>query len=428
MKRLQRILKWTTIVTGAAIAVLLMANAYFVWSTGRELERRLVALREAHDPVQLADLARKPIPPEQNADMFLRRTASDLDAIQKELLALYPEHGYPTGTVAPADQERLEKVFAGYAKLMQLLEQAANCPDFDPQLDGTEPPVRFVESVIERSSKQRQVVRVARAWSALLLSKGRADDALAVQVRSLRLARHWQRQPLMIGYLVTVACEQAAMDGVNQVLQAGRVSSRARQALEAELALLDNMDGYNWALRSERAYSLTTARDIPGSGSWLMRGFANQLALGLIDLFDQYLEQGARLYAEVASHTRTVFAPRRGPNPYGAVVRLLEPSLAAIREPAERTRAMSRSLRVLSALQIREAKGGDRIPKLADLGLPADATIDPYSGGPLRVKKLPVGWMVYSVGRNLADDGGKLDGRTDIGAGPSSRDDSRKKP
>jgi hypothetical protein len=92
--------------------------------------------------------------------------------------------------------------------------------------------------------------------------------------------------------------------------------------------------------------------------------------------------------------------------------------LAAAREPAERVRAMSRSLRLLNALQARVPPGTDRVPDLAGLGLPAEATIDPYNGKPLSVKWLPEGWMVYSVGGDGVDDGGKLDGRTDIGAGP----------
>ncbi len=119
-----------------------MLNGYFVWSTGTRLERRLAALRQAGEPVQIADLAREPIPPEKNADVFLRRAADDLDAIQKELLVVYPKVGYPTGTVLPADQEGMEKMFAAYPKVMPLLEQAADCPDSDPQLDFTLPPSR----------------------------------------------------------------------------------------------------------------------------------------------------------------------------------------------------------------------------------------------------------------------------------------------
>jgi hypothetical protein len=72
--------------------------------------------------------------------------------------------------------------------------------------------------------------------------------------------------------------------------------------------------------------------------------------------------------------------------------------------------------------------GSDRVQKLTDLGLPAEATIDPFNGEPLHVKKLPQGWMVYSVGSNCVDDGGKLDRKTDIGLGPISREELQKKP
>ena len=52
--------------------------------------------------------------------------------------------------------------------------------------------------------------------------------------------------------------------------------------------------------------------------------------------------------------------------------------------------------------------------------LPVETTTDPFNGEPLRVKKMPKGWLVYSVGPNLQDDGGKLGDvdHGDIGVGP----------
>ncbi len=197
---------------GAAIAILLICNACFVWSTGTRLEARLAALRRAGEPVQLSDLAREPIPPEKNADVFLRRAADDLDAIEKELVASYPKRGYPTGELTPAEQEKLEKLFAAYPRVMPLLEQAADCPDSDPQLDTTLLPSRFLEPYMNHSTKHRVLIRVSRARSAWLLSRGRADDALAGQILMLRLTRHWRHEPLLIGYLVTPVWKRSAMD------------------------------------------------------------------------------------------------------------------------------------------------------------------------------------------------------------------------
>jgi hypothetical protein len=55
---------------------------------------------------------------------------------------------------------------------------------------------------------------------------------------------------------------------------------------------------------------------------------------------------------------------------------------------------------------------------LTDFGLPKDATIDPFNSQPLRVKPTSQGWVVYSVGRDLVDNGGKLDDLSDIGVAP----------
>jgi hypothetical protein len=55
---------------------------------------------------------------------------------------------------------------------------------------------------------------------------------------------------------------------------------------------------------------------------------------------------------------------------------------------------------------------------LADLGLSEDGTTDPFTGQPLLMKRLPDGWVIYSVGKDLNDDGGQVDDLTDFGLGP----------
>ncbi len=335
MKRLGKVLKWIGIVAAVAIAILLILNAYFVWSSGRRLERQLLALREAGDPVQLPDLAREPISPEKNADVFFRRAIDDLDAIQKELLVLYPKVGYPSGadTLSSADKEKLEKLFTAYPKVMPLLEQAANCPDYDPQIYVALPSSQFLQPFMDRISRHRLVYRVLRARAAWLLSKGRIEDALAEQVMSLRLARLWRREPMLIGYLMTAACEQTAMSVVNQVMQAGAISPSARASLDGELALHDSMEGYSWAMRSERAFSLSSIREFPGTSFWVMRGFTNDAMSRFIDLYDWYLSRASQPYADALSSRRKSPPPNGGTNFYGALVTLLIPALDSARAP-----------------------------------------------------------------------------------------------
>ena len=425
MKRLGKILKWTAVAAGFVIANVLLVNAFSIWNTGSSLEGRLAELRAQGLPVQLADLKHAPIRPEQNADAFLRRAGPDLDAIHKELLALYPKKGYTHGPVAADEQAKLQMLFAAYPNVMPLVEQAAGCPDSDRELDLSLPTSRFLQPYMDRTSVHRVLNRVIRTRSSLLIAQGRYDEALAGQIVLLRLTRHWRREPLIFAYLVTSVCELGAMEGVDDVLQAGPVSPSMRAALDAELALHDTMEGYDRALVTERAYALSSVREIPGAGFWLLRGFHNQLALGLIELIDRYRQKSSRPYADVIKDKKEAPAIVGGVNVYGSLITLLEPALIALREPAERTRAMCRSVRVLNALQGRGPFKGGEVPKLTDLGLPEAATIDPFSGQPLLVKKRTSGWTVYSVGGNLLDDGGILDSRTDVGAGPVIQKDGQ---
>jgi hypothetical protein len=56
---------------------------------------------------------------------------------------------------------------------------------------------------------------------------------------------------------------------------------------------------------------------------------------------------------------------------------------------------------------------------LTELKLPTQMTMDPYTGDPLLIKQTEAGPIVYSVGRNQKDDGGKLgDELEDVGVGP----------
>ena len=80
--------------------------------------------------------------------------------------------------------------------------------------------------------------------------------------------------------------------------------------------------------------------------------------------------------------------------------------------------AVSRSLRVYNALRQFAEKNGREATGLAELDLPAAATIDPYSGKQLLLKRTEVGWMVYSVMENGVDDGGDFLGRKDYGVAP----------
>lgn len=411
-KPVKKIVLWSGIVLGVVVLVALLVNAYLVWTTGARLEKRLAALREAGAPLSLKDLAGPPIPPERNAAVFLDRAQADVNAVEKEIQKLSESEGYQNLRLDAAQQKQLQGVFEAYPKVIPLIEQAAACPDYDSQLDYTVDPNQFLGGHLDHLGRHRAAVRILRAWATLRVTQGRRDEALRTATLLYRLSRHFDRDPVTISYLVALACRGTANDTCNKILQGGPVSKDVREALEAELARHDGMEGYVGALKTERALGLDMYGTLPLANSWLGPARWNRSKLTYLELIQGEIAAAPLTYAAWQSQAR----PAVGRD---VLVGLLWPALQAVRAAKDRVRTEIRALRVLNALQARLPPGSNQVPKLTELGLPPEATTDPFNGEPLKIKRLPDGWLIYSVGANLQDDGGaKLDGQSDAGVGP----------
>jgi hypothetical protein len=205
MKRLKTMFKWIGIILGGLLGIALIANAIFVWTTDSRLERQLAEIRAAGDPVTLADLARPPIPPEKNAATYLRRAEADLAAIEKETMNVHSVSECP-GFIMPVEDQRVVRAaFAAYPNVIPLLQQAATCPDYDAELDYTLSPQEFLAKMIDVIGKTRRPGRVLGYRAALLVAEGNRDEAVRTALLIFRLARHFDRDPMIVNYLVALA-------------------------------------------------------------------------------------------------------------------------------------------------------------------------------------------------------------------------------
>ena len=396
------------------IAILLIVNACVVWKTDKRLESRIAAIRAAGEPITLADLAGDPIPADQNAATFLRRAEDDLLAIEVELGPVYTSGAYEQRDLDPAHADAIASALEAYPELIGLLERAAACPDYAPAHDYTLPPEAFLEACLPAISDNRSIYRTLQARLRLQLARGDPEGAMQTSLLMLRLCRHLDREPMIVGSLVGLACRAVAISMVDRVLRAGPVSEEAHRALEEELARYDATEAFRWGLITDRAYGLDSFRMMPTRRRWPLRAYWNWNTLAYLDLFDSNLSL-AGPYSEVRS---AVEANDQAAGRAPVMVRLVAPAVAAFREAAERVRAQTRCLRVLNALTGEAGPDDPEALDISQLGLPADATTDPMSGRPLIVRRLPEGWIVYSVGRDLRDGGGALSDYSDWGLGP----------
>ena len=286
MKRLKKILKWTGIVLGGLVAIGLVANAVFVWTTDTRLERQLAAIRAAGDPLTLAELAPKPIPPEEERRHVSPPRQGGHRGNHGRVHA--PEVlAFRTGQITPYPvplevQKTLQAAFDAHPKAIPLLEQAAACPGYDPQFDYSVS-AGFLISKMNmpiQELRANAIVLQLRVW--LLLAEGKRDEAMRMALVVFRLANHCNRVPTLVPWLVAIAFRQTAAECVNLVLQTGPVSNGLRETLDAELAVQERMEGYAWALKTDRPFMLSEFDMVPGAtsgcivavvGTWRSRRF-----------------------------------------------------------------------------------------------------------------------------------------------------------
>ena len=420
-----KVLKWMGILITAvtAIAVILLTViAVWVWISSARLQRQLAAVRAAGDPVSLADLAGKPIPPEENAATYLGQAWNDVNVACNELNDVFRSKTYRAGRPTEAELEVIRSSLNSHPDIFPLLERAAACRRYVPLLDYRLTPPPFAEACLSRLKEVRGAVRLLQTRAILLSSDGKHDEALATCILMFRLCRRLDHHPLLTGYLVSLACHSVGIDTTNKVLRGGPVSQQAHEGLEAELAQFGPVAAYQWALKTERAYGLDSFRSLPQRNNWLLAPLWSRDELLYLKSMDKQLLAATQPYRQFLSVNSKIKAQARLPG-YALTLNML-PAIQATREARERTWAQMRCLRVFNSL---EALGEDEVAVadvLSKLDLPDEAKTDPLTGKPLVVKKLPEGWVIYSVGVDMKDDGGQVaEFPHDFGVGPPAAND-----
>lgn len=429
------------------MAILLIINGLAVWITNSQVESRLAAIRAAGDPVSLIDFQMEEVSPEENAVTYLRRVKSDAEALAKELEPIWQRmddraavsederlKAVPDVVVVPNEDElkAIESAFANYSKVIPLLKQAANCPGYfvdyqekmsdvflkDARTCRVTHPV--VETVFDLFCKDTQEARMfarilTRGRFFVLMKNKQYDEAVRDNIVLLKLCRLMEKEPVLVNFLIRIALRGMALERLNRVLQAGPVSEKVRQELEEELAKTDIGRDHLQALKTDRAFSLDYFEETYGNTPWYSKVFWNWQKLGVCDASDWAIDR-----ATVALSSG--LAPFFGDDPKvrGMYGKLVIPGYQATESAAHRVEIQIRMLRVLNALGRRDDPEKEPLADLSDLGLPKSVAIDPFSGKPLIVKKVDGGWLIYSVGENRIDDGGKLGEkkRLDIGLQP----------
>jgi hypothetical protein len=258
--------------------------------------------------------------------------------------------------------------------------------------------------------------------------EGDVNGALVDCRAAVNAGRSTGDEPFLITLLIRNACVSVACNTAAAALGQGQPSDTAMAALQKALEENDAHPTYMLALRGERAslHEMVGAVEsgrlpfsqVAGGGTIrgesvlasLMRPEFKSEHANILGMMTRFVESSRQPLAEQIATETTVEAEIRSLPRTAVLTRLLIPAVSKVGESCRRTRAYERSLIACLAAERYRQKHGAWPATLADL-VPEELSavpLDPYDGQPLRMRRLADGIVIYSVGNDTTDDGGKL--------------------
>jgi hypothetical protein len=440
------------------IIVMIPMFAVLVWyvsvrvsnrSAVQELEAKV---RARGEPLTLEDLAARfpPIPEDENAAVLL------MEVWEKEDPAHWRSFRAGQRTLPTPKQSEFDPDLPYLGSEARRIPRGA--PLSSTQLAAAEAWMQknadhsaAVRAALQRT-KCRFPIRVTDGYDALLphyveirqeaqrfrvealhaSEKGDIESAIEALITVQRVANTLTNEPLLIAHLIHVACQLMVLDGAEQLLSRQRLAVPQLARVRTIIDSIEMTNRFRSALIGERAVALGAilvggqsvaglARHSEVSEAEMQRGLSFLHFIGLaaadrrlmLETFERAITlaekptpeawpEFARLEAEVKREARG-FPPK-------IFSTLLLPALSATAQKFASVEARrSAGIAAIAVEQYRRAHE-DQLPASWNVIIPTHLSrppIDPFTGEPLKLKPLPKGFVVYSVGANEKDDDGR---------------------
>lgn len=408
------------------LLILLGWFAIFRISVYRDLSRRIRSLRDQGYPMSLEELGRSySLPPgtDNAADYYMTAFSHyvEWDSEARDGLPWVGKGKAPARTepLEPSIRQRAERFLADNEKTLSLLHGAV-------AIESSRYPIDFTSEFGAGApwlGEVRKHAFLLRLEGVVACEQGDPNQAIA-SVRAISALAHSLNTPQLIHHLVSNAIQALAYGNAEYILNRISLTDGQLQTLSGWLEASDDREGYRQALIGERCFGADAFRGstrqlaghIGGTSKLLgliivprkMLGLHDRDMLGHIDLIQDHIEAASLPLHERLARYGSIETGPSGPKRQGLLSRILMPAFARIFELETRCIADGRVARTALAVErYRLAEG--RLPQaLSDLVPIYLGTVptDPFDGKHLKYYLLDTGFVVYSIGEDLSDDGG----------------------
>lgn len=396
----------------------------------RQLNAEIAAIKARGEPITPKEFAGKPIPDSQNAAVLYMAAEKkiDSDAYRHDVgvaRSMLRKHMLPLDQAA---MERMSKALSHLQPVFSLITTASS----RPQCRFPSNP-RTGEADIAQQTGLWTLCHLLRASSALNSQTGDMDRAVNDITAQFRMAAQLKQGSTLTSQSMRAGLISIAALTTTEAAQFGTFSDTQCRLVYDAVADIDLVEGYRQAWLGERVILLLAldptgvegmqdAPPIPDPIGYIYEktAFRGDLAVGLRFIARQL--DGIDLgYREAVAQGLIDEQPDFPV--YAILSKIMSPVFASSSFARFRADEQLAETRMFLALQAYKARYGGYPATMQELKTKLGWTLpkDPFSGKDFIYKRLSKGFIIYSVGPDMKDDGGRslgdrveLDSKGDI--------------
>ncbi len=399
-----------------ALAILLvlvgLLGLYFVVRQNN-VERRLKALRAAGYPTNFAELAehtRLPVGVENAAEVYTRAFAAYVPPVDEANTpglgtAMWPERGTP---LPEPMVKALGQLLAANQRCLALLHEAGSIEHCRYNWD--------YRQLLTDAQYKRYCARLLEVATLYHANRGDADAALACIEDGLRFGDSLQREPALIGLLLRIACANVALAGLERSLSLTAFTDPQLKELDAALTRTGGTLDFTEAMIAERGFLVETWRNPALLGSFgqkvpfqLLPGVRGVWLTDILDSMEARIEASKLPSVERLKRFRGMDDEIQQLSFLHVMAKMVTPALTDMAELDLWLHAhleLARTALAIERYRLATGKAPEKLEELVPRYL-AQVPIDPFDGRPIRYRPTQPGYLLYGVGMDGQDNGGR---------------------
>jgi hypothetical protein len=392
----------------------------------KKLRARIEAIRTDGYPATLYELDQWysiPKMAENAADIILDSFDYYNEPADKELPPLIGGAELPARTESlPEDMKTIiSKYLNDNQKSIELLHEAAS-------LEYSRYPVDFTLGTgtrIDHLGNLRQSLILLQLEAVYSAENDRQEASIQSINSIFGIARSLNKEPTTVSQLARLTYESQAVKTLECVINKTDFSDEQLVEFSQAFVNAQELSGHGiWrAFAGERCMVMTffaeprtLTREMIGRQTlpapilelYKASGLADKDAIAYLDLMESYININKLPMHERRIAAERISSKRKTTSKIHVILRTFLPSFSGVINCDLRTIAGLRNAQVALAIQryrLSKGKLPDQLTELVPDYLDS-VPRDPYDGKELRYKKLDRGFLVYSIGEDLSDDGG----------------------